>query len=52
MTRDYEQSQQVDAPPEEVFSWLADVGNLPEYHVVVAPLPYSLPAATCVICRG
>src|SRR5215210_5088429 len=31
MTRDYEQSQQVDAPPEEVFSWLADVGNLPEY---------------------
>ena len=28
---EYEQSQTIDAPPEEVFAWLSDVGNLPEY---------------------
>jgi uncharacterized protein YndB with AHSA1/START domain len=31
MTEDYEQSQTIDAPPEEVFAWLADVDNLPRY---------------------
>jgi len=29
--QEYEQSQTIDAPPEEVFAWLSDVGNLPEY---------------------
>lgn len=28
---DYEQSKTIDAPPEEVFAWLSDVGNLPGY---------------------
>ena len=28
---EYEQSQTIDAPPQEVFAWLSDVGNLPEY---------------------
>ena len=28
---EYEQSQGVDAPPDEVFAWLSDVGNLPAY---------------------
>lgn len=28
---EYEQSQTVEAPPEEVFAWLTDVGNLPKY---------------------
>lgn len=27
----YEQSQIIDAPPEQVFVWLSDVGNLPKY---------------------
>ena len=31
MAQEYEQSQTIDAPPEEVFAWLSDVGNLPEY---------------------
>ncbi len=31
MAQEYEQSQAVDAPPEEVFAWLSDVGNLPKY---------------------
>ena len=29
--QEYEQSQAIDAPPEEVFAWLSDMGNLPEY---------------------
>jgi hypothetical protein len=29
--QEYEQSQPIVAPPEEVFAWLSDVGNLPEY---------------------
>jgi len=29
--RDFEQTETVDAPPDEVFEWLADVGNLPKY---------------------
>jgi len=29
--QEYEQSQTIDASPEEVFAWLSDVGNLPEY---------------------
>jgi uncharacterized protein YndB with AHSA1/START domain len=29
--QEYEQSQTVDAPPEEVFAWLSEVGNLPKY---------------------
>ena len=29
--QEYEQSQAIDAPPEEVFAWLSDVGNLPKY---------------------
>ena len=28
---DYQQTQQVDASADEVFAWLADVGNLPDY---------------------
>ncbi len=28
---DYEQTQQIDAPAGEVFTWLADVSHLPEY---------------------
>ena len=31
MAQDYEQSQAIDAPPNEVFAWLSDVGNLPAY---------------------
>ena len=31
MAQEYEQSQAVDAPPDEVFAWLSDVDNLPEY---------------------
>jgi uncharacterized protein YndB with AHSA1/START domain len=31
MAQDYEQSQAIDAPPNEVFAWLSDVGNLPKY---------------------
>ena len=27
----YEQSQTVEAPPDEVFAWLSDAGNLPKY---------------------
>ena len=29
--QEYEQNQQIDAPAGEVFAWLSDVGNLPEY---------------------
>jgi ligand-binding SRPBCC domain-containing protein len=29
--QEYQQSQPIDAPPEVVFAWLSDVGNLPEY---------------------
>jgi ribosome-associated toxin RatA of RatAB toxin-antitoxin module len=29
--QEYEQSQAIDALPEEVFAWLSDVGNLPKY---------------------
>jgi len=29
--QEYEQSQAIDAAPEEVFAWLSDVGNLPQY---------------------
>jgi ribosome-associated toxin RatA of RatAB toxin-antitoxin module len=29
--QEYEQSQTIDAPPEEVFARLSDVGNLPKY---------------------
>jgi hypothetical protein len=28
---EYEQSQAIGAPPEEVFAWLSEVGNLPKY---------------------
>ena len=31
MAQEYEQSQTVDAPPEEVFAWLSDIENLPKY---------------------
>jgi uncharacterized protein YndB with AHSA1/START domain len=31
LSREYEQSQAIEAPPEEVFAWLSDVGNLHEY---------------------
>jgi uncharacterized protein YndB with AHSA1/START domain len=31
LSQEYEQSQAIEAPPEEVFAWLSDVGNLPEY---------------------
>ena len=39
MSKDYEQSQTIDAPPEEVFAWLADVDNLPSYLPPVAVPP-------------
>lgn len=29
--QEYEQSQTIDAPPQEVFAWLSNVANLPEY---------------------
>ena len=29
--QEYEQSQAIDAPPEEVFAWLKEVGKLPKY---------------------
>ena len=31
VAQEYEQSQAIDAPPEEVFAWLSDVDNLPDY---------------------
>jgi uncharacterized protein YndB with AHSA1/START domain len=31
VAQEYEPSQAIDAPPDEVFAWLSDVGNLPEY---------------------
>ena len=31
MPQEYEQSQAIDASPEEVFAWLSDVANLPAY---------------------
>jgi uncharacterized membrane protein len=31
MAQEYEQSQAIDAPPDEVFAWLSEVGNLPRY---------------------
>ena len=31
MVQEYEQSQAIDAPPDEVFDWLSDVDNLPKY---------------------
>ncbi|HYQ82894.1 MAG TPA: SRPBCC family protein [Rubrobacter sp.] len=30
-SREYEQSRAIDAPPDEVFAWLADVDNHPKY---------------------
>ena len=31
MAQDYEQSQAIDAPPNEIFAWLSEVGNLHKY---------------------
>ena len=31
VAQEYEQSQAIDAPPEDVFAWLSDVDNLPSY---------------------
>jgi uncharacterized protein YndB with AHSA1/START domain len=31
VAQEYEQSQAIEAPPEEVFAWLSDVDNLPDY---------------------
>jgi uncharacterized protein YndB with AHSA1/START domain len=31
MAQEYEQSQAIDAPPEQVFAWVSDVNNLPDY---------------------
>jgi len=31
MAQEYEQSQAIDAPADEVFAWLSEVGNLPKY---------------------
>jgi uncharacterized protein YndB with AHSA1/START domain len=31
LTQEYEQTQKITAPPEEVFAWVTDVGNMPEY---------------------
>ena len=29
--KEYEQTQTIEAPPDEVFAWLSNVDNLPEY---------------------
>lgn len=29
--QEFEQSRMIDAPPEKVFAWLSDVGNIPKY---------------------
>ena len=31
MAQEYEQTQEIAAPPDEVFAWVADVGNMPKY---------------------
>jgi uncharacterized protein YndB with AHSA1/START domain len=31
VAQEYEQSKAIEAPPEEVFAWLSDVDNLPDY---------------------
>ncbi|MCA1729066.1 MAG: SRPBCC family protein [Actinobacteria bacterium] len=36
---EYQQTQAIDASPEEVFAWLSDVGNLPKYLPLVTGAP-------------
>ena len=43
--QEYEQSRTIDAPPEEVFAWLSDVGNLPKYLPPVVNSSVEGPAA-------
>ena len=42
---DYEQSIEIDAPPEDVFAWLIDVHNLPGYLPPVTDASIEGPAA-------
>src|ERR687894_2914650 len=45
MAQEYEQSQAIDAPPDEVFAWLSEVGNLPKYLPPVTNSSVKGPAA-------
>jgi uncharacterized protein YndB with AHSA1/START domain len=45
MPREYEQSQTIDAPPNEVFAWLSEVGNLHKYLPPVVDSSVEGPAA-------
>jgi len=45
MAQGYEQSQAIDAPPDEVFAWLSEVGNLPKYLPPVVESSVEGPAA-------
>jgi hypothetical protein len=49
--QEYEQSRTIDAPPEEVFAWLSDVGNLPKYLPPVVNSSVEGPAAEGVPAR-
>src|SRR5919112_4453696 len=45
MAQEYEQSQAIDAPPDEVFSWLSKAGNLHKYLPPVVDSSVEGPAA-------
>ena len=45
MAQEYEQSQAIDAPPDEVFSWLSEVSNLHKYLPPVVDSSVEGPAA-------
>src|SRR5215204_3095662 len=45
MAQEYEQSQAIDAPPEQVFAWVSDVNNLPDYLPPVVDSSLEGPAA-------
>jgi uncharacterized protein YndB with AHSA1/START domain len=43
--KEYEQTQTIEASPDEVFAWLSNVGNLPEYLPPVVGTSIEGPAA-------
>ena len=43
--KEYEQTQTIDAPAEEVFAWLSDVNNLPKYLPPVVDVSIEGPSA-------
>src|SRR5215210_2927541 len=45
VAQEYEQSQAIDAPPEQVFAWLSDVDNLPAYLPPVVDFSLQGPSA-------